>query len=161
MTQTALLEKHDGALDGAMGVRVWLRLLSATMVVEKRVRRRFADRFETTLPRFDILAALDRQSGGMTMSELSRTLLVSNGNVTALVQTLASEGLLKVVQSATDRRVSSVVLTPAGAVRFTEMAAAHRDWIEAMFAGLTAREKTALFDLLGALKTSIADEEQP
>jgi DNA-binding MarR family transcriptional regulator len=161
VTQAGLLEKHDGALDGAMGVRLWLRLLSATMIVEKRVRRRFAEQFETTLPRFDILAALDRQPGGMTMSELSRTLLVSNGNVTALVQTLASDGLLSVAQSATDRRVSTVALTAAGATRFAEMATTHRAWIEAMFAGLTAYEKTALFDLLGTLKTSIADEEQP
>lgn len=161
MTQATLLEKHDGALDGAMGLRLWLRLLSATMIVEKRVRRRFAERFDTTLPRFDILAALDRQPEGMTMSELSRTLLVSNGNVTALVQTLAGDGLLNVAQSPTDRRVSTVALTPAGAARFVEMATAHRAWIEAMFAGLDAREKAALFDLLGTLKTSIADEEKP
>jgi len=161
VTHAALLEKHDGALDGAMGVRVWLRLLSATMIIEKRVRRRFADRFDTTLPRFDILAALDRRPGGMTMSELSRTLLVSNGNITALVQTLASDGLLTVSQTLTDRRVSTVALTATGAARFAEMAAEHRDWIEAMFAGLNARDKSALFDLLGTLKTSIADEEQP
>jgi len=161
VTRAALLEKHDGALDGAMGVRVWLRLLSATMIVEKRVRRRFAAQFETTLPRFDILAALDRQPGGMTMSELSRTLLVSNGNVTALVQTLATDGLLTVTQSPTDRRVTTVALTATGAARFADMAAAHRDWIEAMFDGLSARDKSALFDLLGTLKTSIAKEEQP
>ena len=156
---TQLAEKHDGALDGAMGLRVWLRLLSASMTVEKRVRRRFADQFGTTLPRFDVLAALDRRPDGMTMSELSRTLLVSNGNVTALVQTLASDSLVRVEQSQTDKRVSTVALTLAGADRFAEMAATHRGWIESMFAGLEPRDKAALFDLLGVLKTSIAEED--
>lgn len=158
---TELLEKHDGQLDGHMGVRLWLRLLSATMTVEKRVQRRFVERFDTTLPRFDVLAALDRHPGGMTMSALSRTLLVSNGNVTALVKTLASDGLVTVRQSDADRRVSQVALTPAGATAFAALAAAHRDWIEAMFADLAPSEKQLLFDLLGVLKQSIAGERLP
>ncbi len=84
----AIREKHDGALADRSSVRLWLRLLSCTMAIEKDVQRRFAER-GATLPRFDVLAALDRQPEGMTMGALSRALLVSNGNVTQLVQKLA------------------------------------------------------------------------
>ena len=84
----AIREKHDGALGDRSSVRLWLRLLSCTMAIEKDVQRRFAER-GTTLARFDVLAALDRHGEGMTMGALSRALLVSNGNVTQLVQKLA------------------------------------------------------------------------
>jgi len=159
--RSSLIEKHDGDLDPQMSVRLWLRLLSATMVVEKRIRRRFADQFGTTLPRFDILAALDRRGDGMTMSELSRALLVSNGNVTALVQTLTRDGYVWAAPSKTDGRVSVVVLTDAGRAHFDTMADAHRDWIEAMFGGLSGSQRTRLYDLLGQVKASLARDEKP
>jgi len=92
MGTAAMREKHDGMLDRSASVRLWLRLLSCTMVIEKQVRRGLSDNFDTTLPRFDVLAALDRHPEGMTMGALSSSLLVSNGNVTALVQKLISDG---------------------------------------------------------------------
>ena len=88
----SLREKHEALGDGRNSVRLWLRLLSCAMIVEKRLKRRFADQFGTTLPRFDVLAALDRAPDGLTMGALSRALLVSNGNVTALVRTLVGDG---------------------------------------------------------------------
>lgn len=155
----AFLEKHEGALDVQSDVRLWLRLLSTTMVVEKRIRRRFAERFDTTLPRFDILAALDRADGGLTMTDLSRQLLVSNGNVTALVQTLIKEELVRVEPDARDKRVTRVTLLPKGGEQFAFLAAAHRKWIADMFAGVDGAAKAQLFDLLGTLKGSLAEEK--
>lgn len=156
---TRLADKHDGALDAADDVRLWLRLLSTTMIVEKRIRRRFTERFDTTLPRFDILAALDRADAGLTMTELSRLLLVSNGNITALVQTLVKDSLVRVEADIRDKRVSRVTLLPAGAEQFAFLAAAHRKWIAGMFAEADAGTKAQLFVLLGDLKASLAEDK--
>lgn len=154
----AIREKHDGAFGDRSSVRLWLRLLSCSMVIEKRVKRRLADQFGATLPRFDVLAALDRNPGGMTLGALSRALLVSNGNITGLVQTLQRDGHVLVAPSEADRRASIVTLTPAGRAYFDELAAAHHDWIDAMFAGVGRDERDALYELLGTLKLSIADD---
>ena len=91
-------------------VRLWLRLLGCTTQIEKRVQRGLAERFGSTLPRFDVLAALDRRGTGMTMGELSRALLVSNGNVTGIVKTLARDGFVALEPLPGDRRVSVVTL---------------------------------------------------
>jgi DNA-binding MarR family transcriptional regulator len=155
-----LREKHDGMADDRSALRLWLRLLSCTMIVEKRIKRRFAERFATTLPRFDVLAALDRAPDGLAMSALSRALLVSNGNVTALVQALQRDGLVELAPSGSDRRVSIVRLTAAGAAHFATLAAAHHHWIEAIFAGIGPPQREALLELLDALKLSIALEEK-
>jgi DNA-binding MarR family transcriptional regulator len=160
-TGLAMREKHDGALAEASSIKLWLRLLSCTMVIEKRIKRRLADRFDATLPRFDVLAALTRHPEGMTMGALSRSLLVSNGNVTALVQTLLRAGLILIAPAPADRRASVVRLTPAGDAYFAELADAHHGWIEAMLAGLGRADRDALYDLLGALKRSIADDQPP
>lgn len=158
---TRLREKHDGDLGGRPGhrrdaVRLWLRLLSCTMVIEKRLKRDLADRFATTLPRFDVLAALDRAPDGLSMGALGRALLVSNGNITGLVQTLARDGEVAIAAAPGDRRSAIVTLTDAGRDRFTAMAAAHHGWIETMFAGLSATQTAELLALLDSLKASIA-----
>jgi DNA-binding MarR family transcriptional regulator len=154
---TALLEKHDGALADLMSVRLWLRLLSCAMTIEKRLRRGFAGRFETTLPRFDVMAALDRQPDGLRMSDLSRQLLVSNGNVTGVVQSLRADGLVEVLPVEGDRRASLVRLTEPGCSRFGELARAHHHWVDAMLADLSSADRQALHDLLGRLKLSLAN----
>lgn len=155
---SALREKHEGQHDHA-NVRLWLRLLSCTMVVEKRLQRRLAENFDTTLPRFDVLAALDRHPDGMTMGELSRSLLVSNGNVTALVQTLVRDGWAALTPSPADRRASIVTLTPAGRDAFAGLADAHREWIDRWLGGLDRQERVSLYGLLGKLKDSIAKDD--
>lgn len=156
----ALREKHDGEPGGDASnheaVRLWLRLLSCTMVIEKRVNRGFADQFHTTLPRFDILAALDRSEDGLSMGALGRALLVSNGNITGLVQTLVRNGDVELAAAPVDRRTAIVRLTEAGRARFRAMAATHHGWIESIFAGVSPKEKAQLLGLLGSLKTSIA-----
>jgi DNA-binding MarR family transcriptional regulator len=137
------------------GVRLWLRLFSCTTAIEKQVQRGFAER-GTTLARFDLLAALDRAGQGMTMSALSRALLVSNGNVTQLVQKLARDGLVRLTTSPADRRASIVRLTPKGRAEFAGLAAAHHDWIDALVAGMDAGSRENLYSALGDLKRSIA-----
>ncbi len=152
----AIREKHDGALDDRSNVRLWLRLLTCATVIEKRVKRRFADQYGITLPRFDVMAALDRHPEGMTMGQLSQALLVSNGNVTGVVQTLLRDRYLSIAPSPTDGRASIVRLTPLGRECFTGLAEAHHEWVDMMLAGLTRDQRTSLYDLLGALKDSLA-----
>lgn len=160
LVETLPREKHDGELGGAPGdqaaVRLWLRLLSCTMVIEKRVKRGLADQFGATLPRFNVMAALDRADAGLSMSALSQALLVSNGNVTVLVQALVRDGDVAIATLPNDRRTAVVTLTEAGRARFRAMAAAHHGWITAMFSGLSAADGARLLAMLGMLKTSIA-----
>ena len=148
-------EKHDGALGDRSSVRLWLRLLSCTMAIEKDVQRRLGLE-GATLARFDVLAALDRHRDGMTMGALSRALLVSNGNVTQLVQKLQKDGLVRIAPSPDDRRASIVRLTPRGQSEFSGLAAAHHDWIDALLAGVDAETREILYSALGSLKRSIA-----
>ena len=147
-------EKHDGALGDRSSVRVWLRLLSCTMAIEKEVQRRFIER-GMTLPRFDVLAALDRH-GEMNMGALSQALLVSNGNVTQLVQKLVRDGLVEMHKPPSDRRSSIVRLTPEGRDVFGRLARAHQDWIEQMVGGLDYTQRERIYVALGVLKMSIA-----
>jgi DNA-binding MarR family transcriptional regulator len=151
----AIREKHDGALADRSSVRLWLRLLSCTMTIEKDVQRRLAD-LGATLPRFDILAALDRHPQGMTMGALSRSLLVSNGNVTQLVQKLARDALVRIAPSPADRRASIVRLTTKGRSEFAGLAAAHHDWIDRLVAGMDGEARETLYHALGDLKRAIA-----
>lgn len=151
-----LIEKLGGAPDSKTHLRLWLRLLTCAHHIEAGVRDGLRREFDTTLPRFDVLAALDRFPEGLTMGELSRWLLVSNGNVTGLVTRLESEGLIEKVRSAKDRRSTRVKLTAAGAKAFAGMAEAHEGWIDQLFAGLEPAEAEQLLELLGTLKDSLA-----
>jgi len=113
-------------------LRLWIRLLRATRVIEAELRERLKREFDTTLPRFDVMAALYRAPEGMLMSDLSRFLLVSNGNVTGIVDRLASEGLIARATRNGDRRTSIARLTEAGIAAFRRMAAAHEGWVGEM-----------------------------
>lgn len=157
MSALSIREKHDGTLDDRSSVRLWLRLLSCTMAIEQVVQRRFAERFGTTLARFDVLAALDRNPDGMAMGALSRALLVSNGNVTQLVRKLDADGLVELAPSPSDRRSSIARLTAKGAAEFAALAAAHHEWVDALFAGVDPDLRERLYEGLGTLKTSIAE----
>ena len=151
----AIREKHEGALADRSSVRLWLRLLSCTMTIEKEVQRRFAAR-GATLARFDVLAALDRNPGGLTMGSLSRALLVSNGNATQLVQKLARDGLVRIRTAPKDRRSSIVRLTARGRTEFDGLAAAHHDWIDSLLADMDGGARETLYHALGNLKRAIA-----
>ena len=154
----SLPEKHDGAISEPAAVRLWLRLLTCSTIIEKRIRRRLAEQFETTLPRFDVLAALDRHPEGVTMGDLSQILLVSGGNLTALVRQLQAQGYLAMDRPPNDGRSWIVKITDAGRAHFSEVAAEHHHWIGAMFGNLSADHSKQLYDLLAELKHSLAVE---
>ncbi len=135
-------------------LRLWLRLLSATTMIEAAVRTRLHTRFDETLRRFDCLAALDRAQEPLAMGELSRRLMVSNGNVTGLIERLMQDGLVERKRSETDRRTSYVGLTAAGEKHFRHMARDHEKWIAAAFEQLADDEIEQLMELLGKVKRS-------
>jgi DNA-binding MarR family transcriptional regulator len=151
-----LPEKHDDAVSEPAAVRLWLRLLTCSLTIEKRIRRRLADEFDTTLPRFDVLAALDRRPDGMTMGELSQALLVSGGNLTALVRQLERQGFLTMQRDPNDRRSWLVSISDKGRKHFRQVATQHHHWIAHMFAGMSADHSQHLYDLLAELKQSLA-----
>lgn len=138
-------------------LRIWLRLLACTNLLETRVRQRLQREFGTTLPRFDVLAQLYRESP-ISMGELSRRTMVSNGNVTGLVARLAAEGLVERRQGR-DRRVQMVALTAEGRRKFEEQARKHRGWIGEMMGGLSQSDARQLLALLDRLKESILASE--
>lgn len=124
------------------------------------LRRNFQDQFNTTLPRFDVMASLNRHPDGQTMGQLSRALLVSNGNVTAIVRQLQEQGLVEARADPEDRRSSIVVLSAAGKAQFDQLAAAHHRWIAGVFAEVGVEDQTQLYGLLATLKASIAGKGQ-
>jgi len=121
-------------------LRLWIRLLRVTRQLDGEIRERLRREFNATLPRFDVMAALYRAPEGMLMSEVSRFLMVSNGNVTGIVGRLVGDGLVIRAQRGDDRRTSIVRLTAKGRDRFEEMAAAHETWIDELLGGMTPEE---------------------
>jgi DNA-binding MarR family transcriptional regulator len=135
-------------------LRLWLRLLTCTTLIEGEVRRRLRDEFDVTLPRFDLMAQLDKAPSGMTLGELSQRMMVSNGNVTGLAERLVEQGLLDRRPSPNDRRAQIVSLTAEGRRAFRAIARTHEDWIAEIFGGLDPGEIDQLMALLGKTKTS-------
>jgi len=133
-------------------LRLWLRLYAATSVIEREMRRFLRTRFATTLPRFDLMAALERAPEGISMGDLSRRLMVTGGNVTAVVDSLERDGLVARRQPASDRRTSYVALTSRGRAAFAAMAREHEQWIDRLLAAVPDDEIDRLADLLADLK---------
>lgn len=136
-------------------VRLWLRLLAASNEMERALRQRLRVEFDTTLPRFDVLAALDHAPEALSMGELSRRLMVSNGNTTALVGALEREGYLWRSVSPSDRRRVNVGLTEAGREAFRRMAALHREWVCSLLSGLDEDSAQELSQLLHDARLAI------
>jgi DNA-binding MarR family transcriptional regulator len=136
-------------------LRLWLRLLTCTTMIEGEVRRRLRRDFEVTLPRFDLMAQLEKAPDGMTLSELSRRMMVSNGNLTGLVDRLVGSGHVVRRASPVDRRAQVISLTTLGRAEFRTMAAAHEGWIADLFAGLSSERVDELMGLLARTKDSV------
>jgi DNA-binding MarR family transcriptional regulator len=135
-------------------LRLWLRLVTCKEVIENEVRRRLRDTFDVTLPRFDLMAQLYRAPKAMTLGELSQRMMVSNGNVTGLVDRLVEQGLISRRPSPKDRRAQFVSLTAEGRRFFGAMARANGDWIADMLADLSSEEINTLMRLLAKTKAS-------
>ncbi|HVV92390.1 MAG TPA: MarR family transcriptional regulator [Hyphomicrobiales bacterium] len=136
-------------------LRLWLRLLTCANLIEAEVRRRLREEFGTTLPRFDLMAQLERAHEGILLGELSRRMMVSNGNVTGLVERLVQEGLIERQVSERDRRAVRVRLTQRGAALFARMAKAHGEWLGELIGALGEDEQERLLAELGDLKDSV------
>src|SRR5438552_4141778 len=147
---------HDAHHDA---LRLWLRLFTCTQLIERVIRARLRRDFSTTLPRFDLMAQLQRNPGGLKMGELSKRLLVTGANVTGITDQLVREGLVKREPIEGDRRAFSVRLTPKGKRVFDNMAAAHERWVIELMAGMNDSKRNALYSLLDQVKRGLRSDE--
>ena len=151
MNELGTVEPDASAKDTAASnarLRLWLKLLKATKHVEGELRENFRTAFDTTLPRFDVMAALYRAETGLKMSELSSVLRVSNGNVTGIVDRLVDDGILVRIPVDNDRRATTVRLTPSGREQFAQMAAKHEAWIDSLLDGIDVDKVQEMSDQL-------------
>ena len=151
-TQATDMEMRARA-DHHASLRLWLRLLSTTTRIEDTIRQRLREQFDITLPRFDLMAQLEREPKGLSMGELSRRMMVTGGNVTTIVDQLERETLVQRQAKPADRRAFVVSLTPAGRKAFAAMAKAHERWIVELFSPLSDADQSQLHGLLGILKS--------
>lgn len=154
VTRVAETAEHDA-------LRLWLRLFSCSTMIAQHVGSALKREFGSSLPRFDLLAQLDRSPNGLRMGELSERTLATGGNVTWLVRALEAEGLVRRRVADNDRRAAIVTLTPAGRRHFATMARAHERWIIALFSSLTATERRSLHALLGTVKQGFRPSRTP
>ena len=141
-------------------LRLWLRFLKASRSIETTLRENLRKEFETTLPRFDVMAALSRYQDGLKMSQLSSVLRVSNGNVTGIVDRLAEDGFLVRVPVPGDRRASVVRMTKRGVEEFERQAAAHEAWIDEMLDGFSSEEARDISKRLEQLEISLSGGDE-
>jgi DNA-binding MarR family transcriptional regulator len=147
-TETRATSEH------APDLRLWLRTLACTNLIENHIRSRLRAEFDITLPRFDLMAQLERSPQGLKMGELSKRMMVTGGNVTGITDQLVAEGLVIREDSPRDRRAYIVKLTAEGRRSFRKMAEAHEKWIVDLFDGMDEKQRSQLYDLLAILKTS-------
>jgi DNA-binding MarR family transcriptional regulator len=151
------MDRGDAASKARL--RLWLRLLAVTRTVEGELRERLRG-LDTTLPRFDVMAALSRAPGGLKMSEVSSVLRVSNGNVTGIVDRLEAEGLAVRLPVEGDRRAMLVRLTPDGAAAFATLAARHEAWVNELLGVVSAEEAEHLIEQLQAVRNRLRENGQ-
>lgn len=153
-------ERDDEALDLAsrltddhhQSLKLWLRMLSCTVKIENEIRSRLRAQFGITLPRFDLMAQLERHPEGLRMGELSKRMMVTGGNVTGITDQLEKESLVVRVPDPRDGRAFTVKLTPAGRRAFGRMAAVHESWITELLQDMPAADKSTLIELLSRMK---------
>ena len=141
-------------------LRLWLRLLTCTQLIETQVKNQLREHFSTTLSRFDLLSQLERAPDGLKMNELSKRLMVTSGNVTGITDQLVSDGLVTRVAVPQDRRAFLIQMTPLGRAKFNEMAQLHEQWIVNAFANLSDSEIGQLYGLLNKVKEKNAGNSQ-
>lgn len=147
--------KTSGRPASKQRLRLWIRLLRTARAIEAELRERLRVEFATTLPQFDVMAALARKNTGMTMTELSRFLMVSNGNVTGIIDRLVADKRVLRKAPAEDRRAFIVRLTPKGAAQFAHIAKAHESWVDKLLAEFGSAETDAMIRHLDGLASRI------
>lgn len=148
----------QGAQEGKkLELRLWLRMLSTTKLISQEIRRRLRNEFGATLPQFDLMAQLYREREGLRLGELSKRTMVTNGNVTGLVERLETDGLVLRVTPDGDRRVTVAKLTAKGETLFSAMAAAHEGWLRDMMADVDPAIVDELWRDIGLVKSSVSN----
>jgi len=150
--------ESNGTEQDHTSLRLWLRLLTCTTMIENCVKKGLRTDFETTLPRFDLMAQLERNPDGLTMGDLSQRMMVSGGNITGITDQLEKEGLVERLKLPGDRRVYTVRLTAKGRETFASMATVHEEWIIDWMSDLTLDEQHMLYSMLGKLKKSLREK---
>lgn len=135
-----------------MNVSLWVRLLESHNLMLSEVRRRLAE--DCTMPRFDLLANLEREDG-QTLARLSRSMLVTAGNLTGLVDRAERDGVVERRADPTDRRLSRVYLTPKGRELIKSLMPLHSAHISQLLDGLDSSDRRELRRLLGKLRDSL------
>ena len=153
--------KQNFAHRGKQSLRLWLRLLACENAVEQAVRTQLRLEFGITLPQFDVLSELEHAGTPLTMSQLSEKLMVSNGNVTGVVDRLEREKYVERQASKNDRRVQFIVLTESGLRLFKRMASAHEDWVTSLFDNLSDNDIKQLIAYLDKAKLSLGLKKKP
>jgi DNA-binding MarR family transcriptional regulator len=153
------LAKNDSSAIEKRRLRMWIRMLRTTRSVEVRLREFLREQYDTTLPRFDVMAALYRAEGGLKMSALSKHLLVSNGNVTGIVDRLVIDGLIERRPVENDRRAVVVCLTPAGRTLFARMADGHEELVNDLFSHMVDTDLDLLAGIFSRLKQMDGDDD--
>lgn len=151
---------ETGAERDKQSLRLWLRLLACENMVEQQIRTRLRTQFGITLPQFDVMAALEHVEAPLTMTELSKRLMVSNGNVTGVVDRLVREGYVRRVPSRRDRRVQQIALTENGLAVFRKIARCHEQWVAESFAELPLRDVSQLTTLLSSAQERLRGATQ-
>jgi len=131
-----------------VSLSLWLRLLKTHNLVLARLRPAIASR-GITLPQFDVMAQLARAADGLTFGQLSRSLLVSAGNLTGIVDRLEREGLVRRRPVAHDRRSFRVTLTGRGRRRIAFLIRRHERDVETALACVPRSIQQSLRSLLG------------
>ena len=155
MSAVTALKRRATPSASKQRLRLWIRILRTARAIEAEVRERLRTQFGVTLPQFDVMAALERRPDGMTMTELSRFLMVSNGNVTGIVDRLVNDKLIIRTPGAEDRRSFLVRLTPKGLRDFNAMAKAHEGWVDELLSEFNAAEADVLIGHLDGLSSRI------
>ena len=150
--------RKDGPIEKRR-LRMWIRMLRTARTTESQLRDMLREEFNTTLPRFDVLAALYRADQGLKMSELSKQLLVSNGNVTGIIDRLETDGHVKRIVVKNDRRSTQVFLSAKGRKLFQRMADRHAYLINQIFGDISAGDLDVLADIFARLKQRGGDED--
>jgi DNA-binding MarR family transcriptional regulator len=141
-----------------IGVSLWVRLLESHNLMLAELRRRLAD--DCTMPRFDLLANLEREDG-QTLAALSRRMLVTAGNLTGLVDRAERDGVVERRPDPSDRRLSRVWLTQKGRELVQSLLPAHATHVSELLAALDATERRDLRRLLGKLRDSLHARKDP
>lgn len=138
--------------DHHQSLKLWLRMLSCTVRIENEIRSRLRTTFDITLPRFDLMAQLERHPDGLRMGELSKRMMVTGGNITGITDQLEQEALVVRVPDPKDRRAYSVKLTQEGHIAFARMAVVHEEWIADLLKDISPDDKGQLIALLSQMK---------